>query len=127
MAVGNEISRANDQTVDPNDVRVIALKNGLVVASSERIEKARALYNDLVQEFSRGYLRDPDPVIRRSEQDHWDRRCRDLRKLSPWYAMRAERDRRVYMKRHEEYDRFWYGQRMLRQRARQKAKQQSSF
>ena len=127
MAVGNEISRVNDQTVDPDDVRVIALKNGLVVASSERIEKARALYNDLIREFTRGYLRDPDPVIRQSERDHWDRRCRNLRKISPWYAMRAERDRRVYMKRHEEYDRFWCHQRMLRQRARQKAKQQCSF
>jgi hypothetical protein len=83
---------------------------------ADRLSLARAEYQDILRRLD--YLRDPDPVVRRmARQDH-DRRVLDLRKLSPWYGMLAERSRRVFMARQDEYFRYWADQRRKRRESR---------
>lgn len=80
---------------------------------------SRAEYQDLLRRLD--LLRDPDPVVRRmARQDH-DRRVRELRRLSPWYSMLAERSRRIFMARQDEYVRYWADQRRRRRESRRPA------
>lgn len=86
---------------------------------ADRLSLARAEYQDLLRRLD--LLRDPDPVVRRmARQDH-DRRVRELRRLSPWYSMLAERSRRIFMARQDEYVRYWADQRRRRRESRRPA------
>lgn len=90
-----------------------------------RIVLAKAMHDDLVRRLF--MLRDPDPVIRQWEREDWDRRVRDLRKLSPFYGMLAERNRRIFMEREDRFRDHCARQRFLRRKARQNDRPNQSF
>jgi hypothetical protein len=90
-----------------------------------RVILAKAMHDDLVRRLF--MLRDPDPVIRQWEREDWDRRVRELRTLSPFYGMLAERNRRIFMEREDRFREHCARQRFLRRTARRNDRREQSF
>ena len=83
-----------------------------------RADLIQKLYDRLIGDISR--LHDREPDIQRWQREIWARRCGELRTLSPWYAMQAERARRKAFADKRGYDRYWYRQRVWRERNRRR-------